>query len=129
VPDAIWRKAGFGAGEQIQFKVSARSITIVPRTPASDDYPRETAMRMARRTPKKRGIRQRDIPNSAPGAERLRVVLDTNLYIAALEFPSERNAALWEAALLRRFRIIVSPAIVSEMAGVLRLRFGWGWQG
>ena len=63
--------------------------------------------------------------NSARSAEPLRAVLDTNLYIAAFEFPKGRNAVLWDAACGGRFHLIVSPAIIREMAGVLRLSFGW----
>ena len=60
-----------------------------------------------------------------PGAERLKAVLDTNLYIAGFEFPKGRDAAVWRAARARRFRLLVSPAIIQEMAGVLRVKFGW----
>jgi predicted nucleic acid-binding protein len=45
--------------------------------------------------------------------------------VAAFESPTGRNAALWDAALAGRFRILVSPTIVNELAGVLRARFGW----
>lgn len=61
----------------------------------------------------------------APGAERLRAVLDTNLYVSAFQFPKGRNAALWNAALEGRFQVIVSPAIIREMARVLRRDFRW----
>jgi len=61
----------------------------------------------------------------APGAERLKAVLDTNVYISAFQYPKGRNAVLWEAALAGRFRLLVSPAIIQEMAGVLRVDFRW----
>src|SRR5579864_4372416 len=61
----------------------------------------------------------------APGAERLKVVLDTNIYIAAFEFPKGKNAVLWLAARTGRYRLIVSPTIIRETARVLRFDFGW----
>jgi predicted nucleic acid-binding protein len=59
------------------------------------------------------------------GAESLRAVLDTNIYIAAFEFPNGRNAALWRAAINGRYRLFVSPAIICETARVLRANFEW----
>src|SRR6266851_215548 len=61
----------------------------------------------------------------APGAERLKAVLDTNIYIAAFQYPKGRNAVLWQAALAGRYRLLVSPAIIRETAQVLRNDFGW----
>jgi putative PIN family toxin of toxin-antitoxin system len=61
----------------------------------------------------------------APGAEQLKAVLDTNLYIAAFQYPKGRNAVLWRAALAGRYRLLVSPAIIRETAKVLRADFGW----
>jgi putative PIN family toxin of toxin-antitoxin system len=61
----------------------------------------------------------------APGAERLKVVLDTNVYISAFQYPKGRNVIVWDAALAGRFRLLVSPAIIQEMAGVLRDDFKW----
>ena len=61
----------------------------------------------------------------APGGERLKAVLDTNVYIAAFTSPKGRSAVLWEAALKNRYRLLVSPAIVREIATVLRSDFGW----
>ncbi len=63
--------------------------------------------------------------NLAPGAAPLKVVLDTNIYIAAFAHPKGRSAALWIAALEGRYRLIVSPAIIRELAEVLRADFGW----
>jgi len=60
-----------------------------------------------------------------PGAGRLKAVLDTNIYIAAFAFPKGRSAALWDAARRSLFRVLTSPAIIREMAGVLRLDFAW----
>ncbi|MGA2214222.1 MAG: putative toxin-antitoxin system toxin component, PIN family [Bryobacteraceae bacterium] len=63
--------------------------------------------------------------NLAPGAERLRVLLDTNVYISAFQYPKGRNAALWRAARDGRYWLLVSPAIIREMARVLRDDFSW----
>lgn len=59
----------------------------------------------------------------ARGAVRLKAVLDTTVYISA--YPKGRTVVLWDAALAGRFRLIVSPAIIQEMAGVLRADFNW----
>jgi uncharacterized protein len=61
----------------------------------------------------------------APGAERLKAVLDTNVYISAFQYPKGRTVVLWDAALAGKFRLLVSPAIIQEMAGVLRADFKW----
>ncbi len=61
----------------------------------------------------------------APGAERLRAVLDTNIYIAAFAYPKGRHAGLWAAVLGERYELLVSPAIIREMARVLRFDFAW----
>ena len=63
--------------------------------------------------------------NSAPVAERLKAVLDTNLYVAAFQYPKGRNAALWSAARVGRYGLVVSPAIIREVARVLREKFAW----
>src|SRR5256885_2369427 len=62
--------------------------------------------------------------SSVPAA-RLKVVLDTNIYISALTSPQGRNALLWIAARERKSLLLVSPAIIREMARVLRTDFGW----
>jgi uncharacterized protein len=61
----------------------------------------------------------------APGAAHLRAVLDTNIYVAAFVYPAGRTAALWVAAMDRRYRVLVSPDIIRELARVLRSDFGW----
>jgi putative PIN family toxin of toxin-antitoxin system len=63
--------------------------------------------------------------NHVLAATRLRVVLDTNIYIAAFGHPKGRNATLWAAALGGRYRLLVSPAIVRELATVLRTDLQW----
>ena len=60
-----------------------------------------------------------------PAAERLRVVLDTNIYIAAFVQPNGRNGKLWRAARVGRYHLLSSPCIIGEMARVLRLDFYW----
>lgn len=63
--------------------------------------------------------------SSAPVADRLKVVFDTNVYISAFQYPKGRTVVLWNAALAGRFRLLVSPAIIQEMAEVLRADFKW----
>lgn len=63
--------------------------------------------------------------NREPAAKPLRVVLDTNIYVAAFGQPHGRNARIWGAARHRRFQLLVSPAIIRELARVLRSGFGW----
>jgi len=86
VPDAVRRKAGLRGGDEIEFKVSGRAITIIPKESSSADYPMETITRIlneAKERPtsprkgaaldaalmaygakqaKKVGIKERDIP-------------------------------------------------------------------
>ena len=63
--------------------------------------------------------------NHVFAATLLRVVLDTNIYIAAFGHPKGRNATLWAAALAGRYRLLTSPAIVRELARVLRTDLEW----
>jgi len=63
--------------------------------------------------------------NHVFAATLLRVVLDTNIYIAAFGHPKGRNATLWAAALAGRYRLLTSPAIVRELARVLRTDLHW----
>ena len=56
---------------------------------------------------------------------KLRVVLDTNVYISAFAYPQGRIFYLWRKALSDRYKLLVSPAIVNEIADVLRLKFAW----
>ena len=55
----------------------------------------------------------------------LRVVLDTNVLISALHFPDGTLSGLWEPLYEERFRLVLSPAIIIELAEKLRERFGW----
>lgn len=60
-----------------------------------------------------------------PDAALLKVVLDTNIYIAAFNHPRGRNAQLWTSARTGRYRLLVSVPIIREIAEVLRRDFAW----
>jgi len=62
--------------------------------------------------------------NPVPGAK-LRAVLDTNIYVAAFGHPKGNNAKLFAAARGTRYQLLISPAIVRELARVLRSTFQW----
>jgi predicted nucleic acid-binding protein len=55
----------------------------------------------------------------AHAAAPLKAVPDTNIYVAAFGHPKGRTATLWTAALDRRYALLMSPAIIREMARVL----------
>jgi bifunctional DNA-binding transcriptional regulator/antitoxin component of YhaV-PrlF toxin-antitoxin module len=48
VPEAVRRKAGLRAGQPVEFRVSGRAITIVPKEPSGGEYPMETVMRIVK---------------------------------------------------------------------------------
>jgi putative PIN family toxin of toxin-antitoxin system len=54
-----------------------------------------------------------------------RVVLDTKVLVSAFTFPSGAAATLWDALGANRDVLISSPAIVKELATVLRHTFAW----
>ena len=54
----------------------------------------------------------------------MRVVLDTNVIISALNFPGNERMVL-ELALRGRFEFFLSLFILEEVAGVLVHKFGW----
>ena len=56
---------------------------------------------------------------------RLRVVLDTNVYASAFNFPHGKVASIWEHAVKGTYTLLISPAIVAELANVLREKFKW----
>ena len=58
-------------------------------------------------------------------AGRLRVVWDTNVYISALQFQTGPSLKVWLVARERRFQLVISPAIIEELARVLRNDFEW----
>ena len=55
----------------------------------------------------------------------LRVVLDTNVYASAFNFPHGKVAPIWEHAVKGTYTLLISPAIVAELANVLREKFMW----
>ena len=55
-----------------------------------------------------------------PAAERLRVVLDTNVYVAAFHSPRGNHAKVWQAARSGTFDAVVSRPILAEVTRVLR---------
>jgi len=55
----------------------------------------------------------------------LRVVLDTNVYVSSFTHPQGPPSQVWRQALHRRYTLLISPAIVTEVARVLRLKFAW----
>jgi len=63
--------------------------------------------------------------SSAQTIERLRTVLDTNIYVSAFESPRGGNAAVLRAAQTRLYQLVVSPAIIGEISRVLRRDFRW----
>ena len=54
----------------------------------------------------------------------MRVVLDTNVIISALNFPGNERMVL-ELALWGRFELVLSWFILGEVAGVLTRKFAW----
>ena len=55
----------------------------------------------------------------------MRAVLDTNVLASAFKDPPGRVTPLWRAARQRRYRLVISPAIMREVADVLRRKLGW----
>ncbi len=62
--------------------------------------------------------------NTEP-ASKLRVVLDTNVYFSAFSHPQGKPYRIWQKAVNRSFILLVSPAILREIAGVLREDLQW----
>jgi putative PIN family toxin of toxin-antitoxin system len=58
-------------------------------------------------------------------ANQLRVVLDTNVYFSAFTHPQGPPFRIWQKAVNRSFTLLVSPAILREVAGVLREVVHW----
>ncbi len=57
--------------------------------------------------------------------EKLRVVLDTNVYISALALPGSKADELLLGAVEGRYELIVSTALLAELANVLERKFAW----
>lgn len=63
---------------------------------------------------------------STVASEGLRVVLDTNVLVSALTHHQGISLQIWQMAIDRRYRLLLSPQIVAELAGVLRGKFSRG---
>jgi predicted nucleic acid-binding protein len=59
-----------------------------------------------------------------PGAL-LRVVLDTNVYFSAFSSTRGVSFELWRRAARGEYVLLISPAIVRELAEVLRMDLRW----
>ena len=57
--------------------------------------------------------------------ESLRVVLDTNVFFSAFIHPGGVPFEMWQSAIRRRYILLTSPAILRELAGVLREDANW----
>jgi predicted nucleic acid-binding protein len=55
----------------------------------------------------------------------LRVVLDTNLYFSAFKGGRGVPFELWQKAVRREYRLLISPAVIRELADVLRSGLRW----
>ncbi|ETW92965.1 MAG: hypothetical protein ETSY1_41335 [Candidatus Entotheonella factor] len=56
----------------------------------------------------------------------LRAVLETNVFISIFTSSSERPMAqIWADAVRQRYTLMISPAIIREVAGTLRDKFVW----
>lgn len=55
----------------------------------------------------------------------LRVVVDTNVLVSALHFPKGTLSGIWKPLAEGRYHLVLSPAIVAELAEILRGKFGW----
>jgi putative PIN family toxin of toxin-antitoxin system len=55
----------------------------------------------------------------------VRVVLDTNVLVSALVHHGRVPSRLYEAAAERRFTLVVSTQLLSELARVLAVKFNW----
>ena len=58
-------------------------------------------------------------------ANKLRVVFDTNVYFSAFTHPLGPPFRIWRKAVNRNFVLLVSPAILREIAHVLRDVLQW----
>jgi putative PIN family toxin of toxin-antitoxin system len=58
-------------------------------------------------------------------ANKLRVVFDTNVYFSAFTHPLSPPFRIWQRAVKGNFILIVSPAILRELAHVLRDVLQW----
>jgi putative PIN family toxin of toxin-antitoxin system len=63
--------------------------------------------------------------SAARSGDLLRVVLDTNVYFSAFYSTRGVPCELWRRAVQREYTLLVSPAIVQELASVLRVDLKW----
>lgn len=54
-----------------------------------------------------------------------RVVYDTNIYVSAFITPGGRGEAAWRRAIDEEIRLFTSLPILTELARILRDKFGW----
>jgi putative PIN family toxin of toxin-antitoxin system len=62
--------------------------------------------------------------STANKPEKLRVVLDTNVYFSAFTHKGV-PFWIWQKAVLREYTLLISPAILREVGEVLRRQAGW----
>ena len=55
----------------------------------------------------------------------MQVVFDTNVFVSALVIPSSLSEEAYRRAIVREFQLVTSVAILTELAGTLRTKFGW----
>ena len=55
----------------------------------------------------------------------LKVVLDTNVYFSAFNSTRVAPFELWRRAVTRDYALLTSPAIICEVAEVLRVDLDW----
>jgi putative PIN family toxin of toxin-antitoxin system len=55
----------------------------------------------------------------------LKAVLDTNVYVSAFHNTRGVPFQLWRCAIERKYRLVISPALVRELAGVLKEDLLW----
>lgn len=61
----------------------------------------------------------------ASGGARLRVVVDTNVYISAFLYPDRPIFQLLPLAAQHRYQLLTSPAIIHEVGRIMRERLAW----
>src|SRR5262249_33895482 len=62
--------------------------------------------------------------NPESGPVKLRVVVDTNVFISAFLHPDRPIFQIIQQAIERRYHLLISPALVQELGRVLREDFG-----
>lgn len=55
----------------------------------------------------------------------MRVVFDTNVFVSAFVVPASLSDEAYRRAIMREFELFTSVAILTELAGKLRSKFGW----